>query len=152
MTATTLSRVFHSEVDIFNPFGMKERINDRAFKDSESVKEFIYLHYMTNKTNNSFWKDFILNNKMPEALKSVYDDFINVKLIHDYDLMWPEYSYYIVAYGNGIMDQEKLIKFSNENLERFSDQIYANFKLKKELANNSAKHFDFLKFNGGFNE
>jgi tryptophan halogenase len=152
MTATTLSRAFHSEVDIFNPLSLRERINHVAFKDSESVKEFIYLHYMTNKTNNSFWKDFILNNKMPEALKSVYDDFINVKLIHDYDLMWPEYSYYIVAYGNGIMDQEKLIKFSNENLESFSDQIYANFKLKKELTNNSAKHFDFLKFNGGFNE
>ena len=152
MTAATLNRAFHPEVDIFNPFSMKERINDRAFKDSELVKEFIYLHYMTNKTNNSFWKDFILNNKMPESLKSVYDDFINVKLIHDYDLMWPEYSYYIVAYGNGILDQEKLIKFSNENLESFKDQIYKNFKTKKDLSNKSAKHFDFLKFNGGFNE
>jgi hypothetical protein len=151
MTAATLNRVFHPEVDAFNPMGVKEVINDLVFSDSELVKEFIYLHYMTNKTNNSFWKDFTVNNKMPERLKRVYDAINSIDVQHEHEIMWPEYSYYIVAYGNGIMSQENLIKFSNKNLERFSDQIYANFKLKKELANNSAKHFDFLKFNGGFN-
>jgi tryptophan halogenase len=152
MTAAALNRAFHPEVDIFNPFSMKDRINSRSYTDSEIVKDFIYLHYMTNKTNNSFWKDFTIKNKMPDSLKPVYDNIVNVELIHEYDLMWPEYSFYIVAYGNGIMDQSKLIDFADKNLNIFSKQIHSNFDIKKKLSKKSCKHYEFLKINGGFNE
>ena len=41
---------------------------------NEEVHSFIYLHYITNKTNTVFWKDFIQKNTMPPKLKKFLQD------------------------------------------------------------------------------
>ena len=150
-TTTTLNRVFHKDVDALNPSGNRENINKKCFNDSEAIKDFIYLHYMTNKTNNDFWKNFTLNNKMPDSLKETYKKIINVEEIKIYDLMWQEYSYYIVAKGNGIMNENNLSDFAKK-YEKFNKEIQENFEVEKALSKKSVKHYDFLKLNGGFNE
>jgi tryptophan halogenase len=150
-TATTLNRVFHEDVEALSPGDYRGHINRKCFKDSEAIKDFIYLHYMTNKTNNDFWKNFTLNNKMPDSLKETYKKIIDVDEIKIYDLLWPEYSYYIVAKGNGIMDENNLSNFSKK-YEKFNQEIQENFEVEKALSKKSIKHYDFLKLNGGFNE
>jgi tryptophan halogenase len=150
-TATTLNRVFHEDVEALSPGDYRDHINKKCFNDSEAIKEFIYLHYMTNKTNNNFWKNFTLNNKMPGALKEIYEKIINVDEIKVHDLMWPEYSYYIVAKGNGIMNEDNLFNFAKK-YEKFNQEIKENFNTQKDLSKKTIKHYEFLKLNGGFNE
>jgi len=150
-TVTTLNRVFHEEVEALTPGDYREHINKKCFNDSEAIKEFIYLHYMTNKTNNDFWKNFTLNNKMPGSLKEIYEKIINVDEIKIHDLMWPEYSYYIVAKGNGIMNENNVSDFAKK-YKKFNKEIQENFNTQKDLSKKTIKHYEFLKLNGGFNE
>jgi tryptophan halogenase len=150
-TTTTLNRVFHEDVDALSPGGYRDHINKKCLKDSEAIKDFIYLHYMTNKTNNDFWKNFTLNNKMPDSLKEIYQKIIDLDEIKVYDLMWPEYSYYIVANGNGIMNEDNLSDFA-KSYEKFNKEIQENFKVEKALSKKCVKHYNFLKLNGGFSE
>ena len=154
-TAGALNRVFHEEVNTLNPGEYREAINKKCFTESESIKDFIYLHYMTNKTHNDFWKNFTKNNKMPESVKNLYELIINISQVENRNFVWtvwPEFSYYTIAYGNGIMDQSKLKAFSKKYHEKFKHTIDYNNSVKKLLAPKTLKHYDFLKMNGGFNE
>jgi tryptophan halogenase len=45
--------------------------NAKMVARSEDVLEFLYLHYVTNKTNTEFWKNFTANNKMPETVSQL---------------------------------------------------------------------------------
>jgi tryptophan halogenase len=149
-TATTLNRVFHEDVNILDPGPNRENINKKCFNNSEEIKDFIYLHYVTNKTNNDFWKNFKLNNKMPDSLKEIYEKIINIDRIEKYDF-WQEYNYYTVAKGNGIINENNLFDFAKK-YEKFNKEIKENFEIKKSLSKKTMKHYDFLKLNGGFSE
>lgn len=154
-TAGALSRVFDKDVEALNPGEYREAINKKCFTESESIKDFIYLHYMTNKTNNSFWQDFTKNNKMPDSVSKLYDLIVNISQIENREYVWtvwPEFSYYTIAYGNGIMDLEKLKAFSTKHHDKFKDTIEYNNSIKKALAPKTLKHYEFLKMNGGFSE
>ena len=35
----------------------------------ENIRDFVALHYMTDKNNNDFWINFTNKNKMTEKLK-----------------------------------------------------------------------------------
>lgn len=149
-TATTLDRVFNKTVDVINPDFSRKDVNQKCFSDSEAIKDFIYLHYMTNKTNNNFWKNFTINNKMPNSLKEIYKKIINVEEIKTYS-PWTEYNYYIVAKGNGIMNENNLFNFAKK-YKKFNKELKENFQITKTFSKKTIKHYDFLKLNGGFSE
>jgi tryptophan halogenase len=154
-TAGALNRVFNTEVETFNPGEYRETINQKCFDESESIKDFIYLHYMTNKTNTDFWENFTTKNKMPDRIKHVHDLILNLGEVEDRENMWtiwPEYSYYAIAYGNGIMDIDKIKSFSEKHHNKFSKEIKENNSIKKSIYHKTLKHYDFLKLNGGFSE
>lgn len=154
-TAAALDRAFNEDVETLNPGEYRERINQKGFDDSECIKDFIYLHYMTNKTDNDFWINFTKNNKMPESVKGLYDLILNLSQIENREYkwtVWPEYSYYTIAYGNGIMDDLRLKEFSSRTHNEFADKILDNNAVKKTIAPRTMKHYDFLKMNGGFSE
>jgi hypothetical protein len=88
---------------------------------------------------------------MPDSLKEIYQKIIDLDEIKVYDLFWLEYSYYIVAKGNGIMDENNLFNFAKK-YQKFNQEIQENFEVQKALSKKSIKHYDFLKLNGGFNE
>jgi tryptophan halogenase len=49
-----------------------DEYNLRMSTRNEDIKDFLYLHYTTTKTNTDFWKNFTLNNKMPETVKNLF--------------------------------------------------------------------------------
>lgn len=149
-TTVTLDRVFNEAVDAINTDFPREQVNKQCFSDSETIKDFLYLHYMTNKTNNNFWQNFTINNKMPDSLKEIYKKIINVEEIKTYNL-WTESSYYLVAKGNGIMNENNLFNFAKK-YKKFNKDLKENFQITKTFSKKTIKHYDFLKLNGGFSE
>jgi tryptophan 7-halogenase len=45
------------------------RYNERIKKINDENKDFIYAHYLTEKNDTPFWKEFREKNKMPERVK-----------------------------------------------------------------------------------
>jgi len=151
-TATTLIRIFSEDVDVFNPGAYIEKINKMTYDDSDGIRDFIYLHYVTNKNNTDFWKNFIINNPMPDSFIKIFKSINNLEPLSVYDDLWYDFSYYVVANGNGILDKNKLIDFYNLNIENNLNNIKNNLNVKKNFAEKMISHYDFLKLNGGFNE
>ena len=151
-TASTLDRIFAKNVDVFNPGGFVDLINKKTYDDSDSIRDFIYLHYITDKTNTDFWKNFTKNNEMPPSLSLILNSINEFKPLDVNDNLWSDFSYYVVAQGNGILDKNKLIDFYNKNIENNLNDINYNLNLKKDFAKEMIGHYEFLKLNGGFNE
>jgi tryptophan halogenase len=133
MEATSISRSLDDLkeiVKIFKAEGInpsketRDSFNKHTFSYMENVVDFIYLHYITNKTNTPFWTDFVKNNKMPRSLKKDLDFLYNfegekVKLI-----LYGTYGYYRILHGNGLMDQDKLNAwYKRNNMQRFEGQF-----------------------------
>jgi tryptophan halogenase len=51
----------------------RNKINKYIKNLEEDIVSAIYIHYVTNKQNNSFWKDFVKNNKMPTQIANFLD-------------------------------------------------------------------------------
>jgi len=47
----------------------KNNFNAKFRSDQEEILNFIYLHYVTNRDDTEFWKNFTINNKMPDFTK-----------------------------------------------------------------------------------
>lgn len=45
-------------------------INDAFCKRMIEVRDFVYFHYMTNRNDTEFWKNFTVNNEIPDTLLS----------------------------------------------------------------------------------
>jgi tryptophan halogenase len=46
-----------------------KNINNDLRNIQQDIVSAIYVHYITNKTNNDFWKNFTKNNKIPEKVQ-----------------------------------------------------------------------------------
>jgi tryptophan halogenase len=54
-------------------FKVAEEYNNKISKRNEDVLSFLYLHYVTKKTNTVFWKNFTDNNKMPDTVRQLFE-------------------------------------------------------------------------------
>lgn len=93
-----------------------ERINDQ-------VLEFLYFHYITNRTDTTFWKDFLTYTKVPDGLLELVKTR-NLSLIDDEKYQFNFFnpmSYYAVGLGLNFYD-----KVTAQNL--FNSINYGNRK------------------------
>jgi len=56
-----------------DPYQMKS-YNDSVLKLNQEILNFIYFHYLTERTDTPFWANFNTNNKAPEMVQKLLDN------------------------------------------------------------------------------
>jgi tryptophan halogenase len=109
---------------------------------------FIYLHYITDKTNSDFWKDFTKNNIMPNHLKeqinNINKKILTYKVSGSYAVS--PYNYYSIMYPKGLINT-KIIKDFCDTLDtnKLVEKNNEYFNEKRERLDKLTTHYDFLK-------
>lgn len=151
-TVKVLEVAFRFEFDLLEK--NKEHVdalNKMYAHDCEEIRDFLYLHYMTNKTNTEFWRDFTKNNKMPESLKQMLEDLNSYTHKIDEESIFPDISWYIVMHGNKILDLTSLKKMYDSYIS-LTEEIRKILSKRIIVSNYFIKHSEFLKRLGGLNE
>jgi tryptophan halogenase len=115
----------------------KDIFNKQYELEQEEILSFIYLHYVTNREDTLFWKDFTKKNKMTKFIEGILeknkDSMLEYKDFEDTKMFALE-NYLFVLQGNGILN---LNPYLNEFKDTYSDEENKNyelFKIKKNLA------------------
>ena len=128
-----------------------ELFNKRYCDEMKDVVDFLYLHYITDKTNNKFWTDFTKNNKMSDKLQTRLFLMNESILVSAYaDKMFGADNYYAVAAGNNILNYKNIKKIYDENnLEQFLNLYKRKNYMKEKISKTTVKHTDFLNYMKG---
>jgi tryptophan halogenase len=150
-----LRSLFSKKESMFN---RNEKIisyfNERYLKETTEISYFIYLHYLTNKENTPFWKDFIKNNPIPTALDEIITK-VKFSLLSENDNLgiFGKESYYQIADGLSILDKENIKSiYINNNLSIFNNIINKQNSLNDILSDGFVSHSNFIKCLGGLSE
>lgn len=155
LEATAIDNVLNNLYRFLDIFAPKYLLNiDRDLLAAEfnsqfralqyTTMAFLYLHYMTNKTNTSFWADFVKDHPIPDypefSLKSFLDK-INNKTVNKEifnDLTYRLQSWISVYYGNELGIQKELDK---ESISLYNHKV----KELSDIKNDFQKHSEYLK-------
>lgn len=135
---------------------IKNNFNLFNQKMSFSIVEYLYWHYVTNKDNTVFWKEFTKNNKMPNLINNILE--INkerVLSLKDFqanqNMLFNCEDFLCVQYGHKLFKNSMLSQYANEikNFQNFNNNLvnFQNTNLK-----HFSSHFDFLKDIDGLSE
>jgi tryptophan halogenase len=115
-----------------------EEYNKKMSVRNKDVLDFLYLHYVTHKTNTVFWKDFTINNKMPDTVTQIIKE-------GKVDLSLPSFivrpgrvfgwSNWITVYaGNELYNKENIKGFLDKQGEVRYTKIVEEIDNKKNLS------------------
>ena len=100
-------------LEIKNDF-VKEKFNKIFLEETNEIVNFLYLHYVTNKKNTVFWKNFIKNNLMPEEVNYILNICKEKVLINNFDLpknaIFSSLSHHYILIGNKIISNKDIGK------------------------------------------
>lgn len=127
----------------------KEKFNKNYLLETQEVVDFLYLHYITNKANNIFWKDFTKNNKVPEFIDYIYEILKERPIDGEFDFgskkIFGPPSYFYIMINNGSVfndDLKKYLKLIKSNkIETYKKLV----EDQKRMAKNMIHHNYFLK-------
>lgn len=121
------------EIDYFN------NLNERM---AQSITSYLYMHYVTNKTNTNFWSEFLLKHPMPEYeyhnIKRFIEDMETNKKDFSYIMQppsWLLYSWISLYAGNSFKVSKD--SFDKNELEEYTKIV--------EKINNAAEQYDDFK-------
>ncbi len=93
-----------------NPFYV-DRFNKKVTEYQDYTLDFIYLHYVTKRTDTEFWSKFTENNKMPEKVKKFIDECQQTipddEFINSINSVYNIASYHSVGRGLRIIKRDK---------------------------------------------
>lgn len=136
MFIRNLNRFFSDKSNlILNSKSQRDAFNRASVIDSEQVRDFIYLHYITDKTNNNFWRDFIKNNECPDFIKEILDICKTrppkITELGSERMYWS--SYYQIIFGNNILDKENMkIFYKSNSLDKKIYEPYHSLKKNQD--------------------
>jgi tryptophan halogenase len=94
-----------------------DKINKRFSTLNDNTLGFVYFHYMTNRTDTEFWKNFTTNNTIPESILGLiekskstipsYDEF------KDIGVDWGSKSFYACGIGQQFFNPDVAKKIFN---------------------------------------
>lgn len=133
-----LRRFFSNKENIFNKSETARNFFNKQYKqECDDVLDFLYLHYMTDKDNTIFWKNFIENNDMPETLKEkvglMNESYFGIS---EKEEMFNSVQYYKIAYGTNILNLNTVKKIYELN------QMQETYSLVKKI---DIEKRDFIK-------
>ena len=109
-TQLLLFKQFINEIDNPTDKGL-ELFNKIIGNEVDEKSYFVYIHYLTKRTDSEFWKNFKENNPVPDALKSKLE-LIKNSSIKKYDIedaltpsIFPLHSYLEVCGGLGLFEK-----------------------------------------------
>jgi len=119
-TIFTLQNFFSNKHNILTKNqNIKNHFNSINQKSSFSIMEYVYWHYVTNKDNTEFWKNFTKNNKIPNLIKNILN--INKERIlsqKDFDIgnniHFNVEDFLCVLFGHKLLDKKMLEKYREE--------------------------------------
>lgn len=160
LEATSIMQSIHSLKFIFSPvkdiFEINKDhvdiVNSQYTKDCDEILNIIYLHYMTDKTNTNFWKNFTINNEMPESLKKDIESVNSYTHVEGKNNFFKSRSYYAIMDGNNIIDRSLLKNIYDEKLKKYYEHVKIENETKKQQSKKFISHSDFIKYIGGFRE
>lgn len=97
-----------------------KNINNDLKNIQKDIISAIYIHYVTNKTNNDFWKNFTQNNKMPEQVQKFLETMeLKMPDPNKCDFVYVDGSYYNdyfikIYYGNGLRNKNIINNHNDE--------------------------------------
>jgi flavin-dependent dehydrogenase len=118
------SRIFNytqDDIDTYN-----KEFNDII----ENIRDFVLLHYLTDRDDTEFWKDY-KNVELPKSLKKHLTMFknrmpVNSDFGHLSDkILFVSMNYFIVMYSLGLVDQKSIKKQFNmlpDNIQKYAEQ------------------------------
>ena len=121
-----------------------------------NIRDFIILHYLTNKKNNEFWKN-IKNIELPDTLKNNLDKWqYRLPIREDFSetqyLLFFEYNWIHVLYGLNLLNIDNLkshLNFLNKDYIDYCDLIVEKFK--KNFSKDPIGHKKYLEIIRGLN-
>ena len=135
---------------------IKNNFNIYNKKSSFAIVEYIYWHYVTNKKNTIFWKDFIKNNKMPELINNILEiSKERVLSLRDFEtnnnLHFTCEDFLCVQYGHKLFEKNALSQYKNEiiNFKNLNENL---IYLQDTNLKFFPSHSKFLKDMGGIIE
>lgn len=120
-----------------------KNINNDLKNIQKDIISAIYIHYVTNKTNNDFWKNFTINNKMPEKVQEFLETMkLKIPDPKKCDFVYSDRSYlndYFIKiyYGNGLRNKDVINKYN--------DKLYYDYvKMLNKRTLNWKDHKDMI--------
>jgi tryptophan halogenase len=146
--AMVLERFFSDPTNITskNP-AILGKFNIDYLDDTQEVVDFLYTHYVTNKTNTKFWSEFTKNNEMPEFVSYILDIYKDRPFVQE-DFkgrsMFSTYSYTYILLGNGLINKDVLETHTKFIRIDKSAQYFSILKNQAENMSKFATHKEFI--------
>jgi tryptophan halogenase len=156
LEATSLWTTSQSLIDFFsipnwisnNKQAVRDEFNRYTLYFNGKIVEFLYLHYMTNRTDTEFWKRFTYEGA-PDELK-VKLDLWKERLPNrnDFDIMWSSGSWTTVASGQGVVDPSLANMYLDysEDYKKAIDTYDHFISYRDYRVSQCVKHRDFLEY------
>ena len=107
----------------------------------ENIRDFIALHYVTNKTNTDFWKD-VSKIKLPDSLKSKLDRWRHrLPISEDFNSVS---NYVLFTAPNFIMVMEGLDLFDRKAIAEEYNALYPAIKENANSVINQQRNFESI--------
>lgn len=121
--------------------------NKQIEQDQLEIAAFIYLHYMTNKTSNDFWKHFTDNYRMPELLAPTIERAkLGLLTLRDNAGIFNVVSHVSIVRGNGLLERKTVEEIYTHNLKDLNvlDKLPQLSQEMKAYSGQLVDHKDFL--------
>jgi len=109
----------------------------------DEAMNFIYLHYMTKRSDSEFWRNFRKNHPLPDKLAAIQEQIKSADLRHQdcFEKTFPLASFLQVCRGLELFEKPSNI-FGHENIEPGPDGYKK--KIKESLIRDAVDHNLFL--------
>jgi len=101
------------------------KFNRKMCKWNSDISDFIYMHYMGNKSDTEFWTRFKDPNKVPEKVSTFLKNWLEAPVAYDEFFGTAGYlSWVIVAWFSGLIDSSIITEFMDTNNHSFINANY----------------------------
>jgi tryptophan halogenase len=125
------------------------KFNSFYFDQTKEIVNFIYLHYVTNKSNTNFWKYFKTNNKTPPFIDNILN-IVSERQLQYYDFhktlpVFDFLGYFYILIGNKIITKKDLKKYLSLIKVNQTNEYLNILENQKNVVPLMCKHNEFLK-------
>lgn len=117
----------------YNDQSARDKVNKRHQDMNDNTLGFVYFHYITKRTDTDFWKNFTVDNKIPESLH---------KLIEESKYTIPSYD----MFSNIGLDWAAKSFLSCGNGQKFFNPLHARKLFDSLCQGRKKQEYDLLKF------
>jgi tryptophan halogenase len=141
MTILTLKEVFSNLNSIYEQDSRHvEEVNNRFVERNTNIKNFLYFHYMSNRSDTEFWKQYTYENAPSEIQKMLDRWDYRAPSYSDYDSdLFKLNSWMMVARGTNQLNLDVLEKTSNANY--FEMKAGSSYFGKADSIDNAVREF-----------